>query len=216
MDYSSFKEIILGRRSIRKFTSEKVSEEDIREIIDCARYAPSDTNSQTWKFIAVVNSDKIKEIEQLTWDALHKKAAEAEAKGLVREAKLLVKSFGPYATAFAEAPVLILCLATPYESKFRDKIFDPIGLVDQSVWDEEGIKSSCLASQNLMLAAYAKGLATCPMTGPVLLAQDALRKYLDIPEECQINMVIALGHPTADRPGKLPRKEIDEILQIVH
>lgn len=216
MDYSSFKEIVLGRRSIRKFTDEKISEEDIRELIDCARYAPSDTNSQTWKFIAVVNSDKIKAIEQLTWDALHQKAAEAEAKGLGREAKLLVKSFGPYATAFAEAPVLIVCLATPYASKFRDKIFDPIGFVDQAVWDEEGIKSSCLASQNLMLAAHAKGLATCPMTGPVLLAQDQLREYLDIHEEYQINMVIALGRPTTDRPGKLPRKEIDEILEIVN
>ncbi|MGR5874499.1 nitroreductase family protein [Bacillus pacificus] len=31
--------------------------------------------------------------------------------------------------------------------------------------EEEGIKSSCLAAQNLMLAAHAKGLGTCPMTG---------------------------------------------------
>lgn len=215
MDYAKFKEIILGRRSIRKFTDEKVSVADIQEIIDCARYAPSDTNSQTWKFIAVINSDKIKHIEQLTWDQLNAKAAEAENKGLVREAKLLNKSFGPYATAFAKAPALIICLATPYNSKFREKIFDPINLVEQAVWEEEGIKSSCLAAQNLMLAAHAKGLATCPMTGPVLLAQNQIREYLHIPEECQINMVIALGHPTADHPNKLPRKDIDEILEII-
>jgi nitroreductase len=65
-----------------------------------------------------------------------------------------------------------------------------------------------------MLAAYAKGLATCPMTGPVLLAQERLRAYLDIPAESQINMVISLGHP-AEHPGKLPRKEVDDILRIV-
>jgi nitroreductase len=214
MDYRQFKTILLERRSIRSFTEQEVSVEDVKELIDCARYAPSDTNSQTWQFIAVMNKEKIKEIERMTWDQLHRKAAEAEAKGLAKEARLLTKSFGPYATAFSDAPVLIVCLATPYASKFRDKIFDPIGFVEDAVWNEEGIKSSCLAAQNLMLAAHAKGLATCPMTGPVLLAQEQLRAYLDIPGECQINMVIALGYP-AEHPGKLPRKEVDEILRIV-
>jgi len=215
MNYADFKNILLNRRSIRSFTEQAVSNEDIREIIDCARYAPSDTNSQTWRFIAVTNRSKIKEIEQLTWEQLHLRAEAAEKQGLSREARLLIKSFGPYATAFANAPVLIICLATPYTSKFRDKIFEPIQLVEASVWEEEGIKSSCLASQNLMLAAHAKGLATCTMTGPVLLAQAQLRAYLQIPEECQINMVISLGHP-AETPARLNRKEVDDILTIVN
>ncbi|WP_409345710.1 nitroreductase family protein [Paenibacillus sp. MBLB4367] len=214
MNYDAFKSIVLGRRSIRKFTEESVSVEDIRELIDCARFAPSDTNSQTWQFIAVTNREKIKEIEQMTWAELHARAESATQRGLEREARLLVRSFGPYATAFADAPVLIVCLATPYNSKFREKIFDPIALVPDNVWDEEGIKSSCLASQNLMLAAHARGLATCPMTGPVLLAQEKLRSYLNIPAECQINMVIALGHPS-ETPGQLARKPVDEILTIV-
>jgi len=215
MQFEQFKSILLDRRSIRKFTEQEVAIEDIKELIDCARYAPSDTNSQTWEFIAVVNREKIKDIEQMTWDQLHKRAAEAEQRGLSKEARLLVKSFGPYATAFSNAPVLLICLATPYNSKFRERIFDPVELVDDSVWAEEGIKSSCLAAQNLMLAAHARGLATCPMTGPVLLAADQLREYLAIPAESQINMVISLGYP-AERPGRLPRKEVDDILQIVN
>ena len=214
MNYESFKQIVLDRRSIRKFTEDEVSVEDVRELIDCARYAPSDTNSQTWEFVAVMNREKIKAIEEMTWEELNKRAAEAAERGLEKEARLLTRSFGPYATAFANAPVLIVCLATPYTSKFRDRIFDPIGLVDDAVWAEEGIKSSCLAAQNLMLAAHARGLATCPMTGPVLLAQHRLREYLGIDESRQINMVIALGHPQ-ERPARLARKEIDEILKIV-
>ncbi|SEG72682.1 nitroreductase family protein [Paenibacillus sp. UNC499MF] len=214
MNYEDFKSIVLERRSVRKFTQDPVSVEDVRELIDCARFAPSDTNSQTWKFIAVMNGELIKTIEDVTWEELHKRAADAEERGLSREGRLLVKSFGPYATAFSGAPVLIICLATPYESKFRERIFDPIGLVENSVWDEEGIKSSCLAAQNLMLAAHARGLATCPMTGPVLLAQHRLRELLPIPQEAQVNMVIALGHPQ-ERPGKLARKEVDEILEII-
>ena len=214
MDYIAFKQIAQDRRSVRKFLDKPVDAEQIRELIDCARYAPSDTNSQTWEFIVVVNRDKIKAIEDMTWQQLRARAEAAEAKGLSKEARLLVKSFGPYATAFSDAPALIVCLATPYNSKFRERIFDPIGLVPDEVWREEGIKSSCLASMNLMLAAHAMGLATCPMTGPVLLAEEQLKAYLGIDETRQINMVIALGHPS-ETPGKLPRKDIDDILTIV-
>ena len=57
----------------------------------------------------------------MTWDALHKLAAKAAENGEEKAGKLLTRSFGPYATAFSEAPVLIVCLATPYESKFREK-----------------------------------------------------------------------------------------------
>jgi nitroreductase len=214
MEYTELKELIQGRRSIRKFADRPVSHEDIRELIDCARYAPSDTNSQTWEFVVVTNQDKIRAIEKMTWDELHRRAKEAEQRGLGREGRLLLKSFGPYATAFSDAPALIVCLATPYQSKFRERIFDPIGLVNDEVWREEGIKSSCLASMNLMLAAHARGLATCPMTGPVLLAEKPLCEYLGIGESKQVNMVIALGYPS-ETPGKLARKEVDEILTIV-
>ncbi|HHW37026.1 MAG TPA: nitroreductase family protein [Bacillales bacterium] len=214
MDYSQFKEIVLGRRSVRNFEEKEVANEDIMELIDCARYAPSDTNSQTWEFIVVKDKEKIKKIEDLTWEALHERAKEAEERGLDRPAKMLLKSFGPYATAFSNAPALVVCLATPYESKFREKVFDPIDLVPDEIWREEGIKSSCLAAQNLMLAAHAKGLGTCPMTGPVLLAEDRLRAYLHIEESKTINMVIALGYPK-DTPKRLARKDVADILKII-
>lgn len=212
--YETMKEVIHERRSVRRYEDRQVTAEDVKELIDCARYAPSDTNSQTWEFIAILNREWIARIEQLTWDALHKRAEQAEAQGLAKEARLLVKSFGPYATAFSNAPALIICLASPYTSKFRERIFDPIGLVPSTVWDEEGIKSSCLAIQNLMLAAHARGLASCPMTGPVLLADQQIKDMLDIPEDRQVNMVLALGYPS-DTPAKLPRKPVEDILRII-
>ena len=214
MTFNEIKELIQNRRSIRKYQNREVSNEDINELLDCARYAPSDTNSQTWEFIAIKNREIIKKIEEMTWDSLRDRAKDAEEKGLTKEAKLLLRSFGPYATAFSDAPVLIICLATPYTSKFRAKIFDPIKLVDDAVWKEEGIKSSCLATQNLMLAAFAKGLGTCPMTGPVLLAQEKIREFLEIDMEKEINMVIALGYPE-ESPKKMSRKEVNEISVII-
>ncbi|RJS85796.1 nitroreductase family protein [Candidatus Bathyarchaeota archaeon] len=51
---------IKTRRSIRVFTKEEVSEEEIEEIIDAARWAPSAGNIQPWIFI-VVRDPKRKE-----------------------------------------------------------------------------------------------------------------------------------------------------------
>jgi nitroreductase len=214
MQYEDFKQLAQSRRSIREYTPESVTTADVMDIIDCARYAPSDTNSQTWEFIAVLNKDKIKDIERFTWDRLHVLAAAAEDKGLAKEARLLLKSFGPYATAFGGAPAILVCLSTPYTSKFRDRIFDPLAFGNETIWAEEGLKSSSLAIQNLMLAAHSKGLATCPLSGPVLLADQELRAYLNIPDDRTINMVVALGYP-AVQPKTMPRKDITEILTIV-
>ena len=214
MNFQEVKELIQTRRSIRNYLDRPVSNEDLIDILDCARFAPSDTNSQTWEFVVIKNKEMISKIEEFTWDALRKTANTATENGKEREGKLLLRSFGPYATAFSDAPVLIVCLATPYQSKFREKIFDPIGFVDESVWHEEGIKSSTLAAQNIMLAAHAKGLATCPMTGPVLLAQEEIAKLLDLPSDRVINLVLALGYPEKD--AKAPqRKEVDEIARFI-
>lgn len=212
--YAAFRRLVRERRSVRKFLDKPVDESEIRELVDCARFAPSDTNSQPWEFVAVLDREKIGRIERMTWDALHRRAAEAEAQGKGREARLLLKSFGPYATAFGGAPALLVCLATPYHSKFREKIFDPIGFADEGVWREESVKSSCLAAMILMLAAHARGLACCPMTGPVLLAAEELRRELGIDASRQVNMVIALGYP-AVHPEPTPRKGVDEILKVV-
>ncbi|HDJ04785.1 nitroreductase family protein [Candidatus Bathyarchaeota archaeon] len=46
-------EAIESRRSIRAYTGEDVSEDDVRRLIDAARKAPSAGNIQPWEFIVV-------------------------------------------------------------------------------------------------------------------------------------------------------------------
>lgn len=46
-------EAIKGRRSIRSFTDEPVSEKDVKVLIDAARHAPSAGNIQPWEFVIV-------------------------------------------------------------------------------------------------------------------------------------------------------------------
>lgn len=47
----NFKELAYKRQSCRGYTDKKVSEEDIREILETVRLSPSACNSQPWKFV---------------------------------------------------------------------------------------------------------------------------------------------------------------------
>ena len=50
-------ECLTGRRSIRKFTDQKVTAEDIAGIVDIAKFAPSWKNSQTVRYAAVLTPE---------------------------------------------------------------------------------------------------------------------------------------------------------------
>lgn len=52
-------EAIKGRRSVRKFSARAVEPEKIAKILEAGRLAPSASNSQQWKLIAVTDSEKL-------------------------------------------------------------------------------------------------------------------------------------------------------------
>jgi nitroreductase len=55
-------EAIKTRRSVRAFTNQEVSEEEVEKIIDAARWAPSAGNIQPWEFIIVRKSEIKREL----------------------------------------------------------------------------------------------------------------------------------------------------------
>lgn len=83
---------ILERRSIRKYTDEPVSEEDIRDLLKSAMSAPSAGNGQPWEFI------------------------------VVRDKQLLMEITGvhPYAGMLAEAPLAIIACGNLEKEKYKD------------------------------------------------------------------------------------------------
>ncbi len=53
------------RRSIRKYTNEKVSKDQIERILEAAIMAPSGNNSQPWKFLVITDDSKRGEISEV-------------------------------------------------------------------------------------------------------------------------------------------------------
>jgi len=125
-------EAIKGRRSIRKFKPVEVEEEKLRQILDCARWAPSWANTQCWRFVVVRGE----------W----KEAVGKAVPDLNRGKKALL-----------EAPLAIVICAERGLSGFLRRISEgPI--TDKGDW--WFMFDAALAVQNLSLAAYALDLGT--------------------------------------------------------
>jgi len=55
-------ENLLTRRSVRAFLNKEIPSEELEQILEAARYAPSGMGRQTWKFTAVVSPQKIQQL----------------------------------------------------------------------------------------------------------------------------------------------------------
>ena len=58
------KELLLKRRSVRKFTDEPVSDEHISELLQAAMSGPSACNKMPWEFYVVTNPDILTELRK--------------------------------------------------------------------------------------------------------------------------------------------------------
>ena len=61
-------DVILSRRTIRKFKQEKIDKKILSKLVNAARYAPSGANMQPAKYIITDDADKVSKIFiQLKW-----------------------------------------------------------------------------------------------------------------------------------------------------
>ena len=56
---------ILDRRSIRRFTGQKINDEQIRKLLTAAMYAPSAVNRQPWHFVLIDDTALMKSIMEV-------------------------------------------------------------------------------------------------------------------------------------------------------
>lgn len=129
---------IYSRRAIRAFSDEPVSADAVDQLIDAAVQAPSSMGLEPWAFIVVEGAAKLKEFSDRAkrYYAPH---------GLSQSGGSRVRAMltDPNLNIFHDAPTLIVVCA--------------VNDLEQSVEDCN------LAAENLMLAAHAAGLGTCPI-----------------------------------------------------
>lgn len=201
-------EVIKTRRSIRKYTDQPVSDEDIKAIVAAAAAAPSACNCQSYTFIAVRDKAKLNRLAELVCAFVDEFYAGAD--------EALITSRKKQMTFFAKAPVVIFVAEAPfvYHDAKVTQWYQNKGFSEEEMFANMGNPVSLTvgtAVENLLLAAHAKGLGACFMVDPVV-AREKLEKELNC--KGRLAAVIPVGYPSY-HPHEKTSKTLDEILTII-
>jgi nitroreductase len=185
--------LLRGRRSIRSFTEQPLPEGTLEKLIEAARWAPSASNRQPFRFIAITERDLIDRMAVCVHEA-GRKCIE----GLSGEQRLAAERYAGFSTFFSGAPLVL----APFHRQ-RSSFAERIGLPPER--DVGALASVSAAIMNLLLAVHVLGLGACWMTGP-LVAADELERMLEIPKGWQLSALIPVGYPAkaAVPPARQP------------
>ncbi|NIK69363.1 MULTISPECIES: nitroreductase family protein [unclassified Paenibacillus] len=192
--FADFYAIIRERHSVKHYdAAHRLNEKEIIGLLEIASQAPSAWNLQHWRYLSI-----------------HSQAAKE---------KLLPIAYGQ--KQVVEASVVIAVLGDLEAHRNAEDVFGPdveaglmtedikaslIDQIDAAYGDspayarEEAIRNASLAAMQLMLAAKAKGLDSCPMGG---FSADAFIEAFHIPSRYIPVMLIAIGKAAAPARASL-------------
>jgi len=198
MNIDALRELAMRRRSIRGYDeSREVSEDSVRAILECARWAPSGGNGQPWEFIIVRDQTTRHKIADIYLKQLEPK----------REMDLAVRGTAKMTgDGFRHAPVHLVILGDP-----RVKESYPIRTKLEKA-DSHFITGLANATLLIHLAAASLGLASqyvSDANSPYM--ETLLKALLNIPEPLRIYHLVPIGYAKGNFATP-PRRELEEII----
>ncbi len=192
-------DLLLSRRSVRRFKPDPIPDEVVRRILEAAHAAPSAHNSQPWRFVVLRDPRERRTLAERMAEAY---ARDAEKDGRPAEAIRTrnERSIG----RIGGAPLGILALV------------DEACLPEDAGRGLEGerrmlAQSAAAAIQNLLLGARAEGLGACWVCAPLFCPQ-TVRETLNLPASWVAQAIVLIGSP-AEEPGKAERRPLDEVVR---
>jgi LAO/AO transport system ATPase len=195
---------IVSRRSVRRFLPRPVARSTVEQILDVARHAPSGTNTQPWRVHVLAGAAK---------DRLCAAAAAAYDRGEQAPAYRYYPAswFEPYLARRRRLGWDLYGLlgigrgdkAAMHAQHRRNYLFfdAPVGLIfsiDRRL-ERGSLLDYGMFLQNVMIAARARGLDTCPQASwmelPLVVAHE-----LALPENETVVCGMALGYADPDAP----------------
>ena len=154
-------ERILRLRAIRQYQDRPLDPDDLRRVLEAARWTGSSKNRQNWSVVVVEDRGQIERLA----------------------------ACGNFTKPLLAAPVALVLVEEPETYEF----------------------DTGRMAQNIMLAADALGLATCPIT---LHRDPDAARVLGLPQGWRCRYAISLGYPAPSaRPSRFGgRKPLDSIL----
>lgn len=180
IDFLSVREAAEQRRSIRAYEPVPIPREDMDEILDVARRAPSAFNVQPWRFV-VVETPELKE----------RLAAAAFNQRQVHSAPAVIVLYTDMKDALENLDATVHPGMSPEQQEATLRTvrnsFAKQSDDERETW---GQGQGYIALGYLLLAAEARGYRTSPMAG---FDPTAVKALLDLPENARIPALIAIG-----------------------
>jgi len=170
---------IRGRRSVRCYTNEPVSKDQIEAVLEAGVWAPTAMAREPWRFIIIEEEKLLNYISEETKVAVQQMMPPLADRFKTKEDIICYN-----------APVLILICAE------KDPQWNTMNLVD-----------SVLAAQNMFLKAHELGLGTCYMGFVSLLnSKPDILKKIGVPENYELMVPFILGHRKTKQGGSKRKK----------
>jgi coenzyme F420-0:L-glutamate ligase / coenzyme F420-1:gamma-L-glutamate ligase len=187
--------LMRGRRSIRRYRPDAIGRDVLDRLFLSAAAAPSAHNRQPWRYVVIDDA--------AAKAALAGAMGERLASDRTRDGDppdVIARDVARSHARITGAPVLILvCLTLEEADVYPDGVRSHAEFL-------MAVQSTAMATQNLLLAAHAEGLAACWMCAP-LFCPEVVRASLDLPPAWQPQGLVTLGFP-ADAGRDRPRKPV--------
>ena len=189
-------------RAIRRYTSDPVPPDVLRDILFAATRAPSGSNRQPFRFLVLTEGERVREAKALIADCAQRLWGQKRKDDQYEKRSgadpgspksRMARTMQTYVDDFSQVPCLIL----PCMLRYRE----PHVMEGASVYP---------AVQNLLLAARGLGYGGV-ITGFHYEAEAQLKTLLDIPDEAFIACTVTLGKPQGQH-GPVRRLPMSELV----
>jgi len=168
--------LIQRRRSVRVYKTGKVSDQQLKTILEAARWAPSGANTQPWEFVVTRDRGKMKQVREIYAREWRQRKIEdpVNYKGIKKD-------------YVGDVSVLVLVCGDP-----RTKL---VYLTTRQPSDREKLFQASVANavQQMMLAAASMNLGTVWVSVREEVEPE-LRQLFNVPEPLRLLWVVPIGH----------------------
>jgi coenzyme F420-0:L-glutamate ligase/coenzyme F420-1:gamma-L-glutamate ligase len=180
-------DLIKTRRAIRRYQDKPISREQVEQLLDLARWAPSAHNRQPWRFAVLTQSaDKVRLARVMGERLREDRTADGDPPDEIE--RDVARSYA----RITNAPVVIvICLSMVDMDTYPDR------QRNRNEW-MMAVQSVSMAAQNMWLAAHSQGLAMCWLCAP-LFVPDLVSKTLDLPADWEPLGLMTLGYPAEEK-----------------
>lgn len=199
---NDFYTILNERHSVRHYDSSvKITEEEIKEILEAATLAPSSSNSQSWRFLVVTDP----EIKQQLLPIANNQQQVVDASALI----VVLGDLQMYELTeqINDQAVETGFMTREIADRFTANYVNLYTSIPEQRLREIIVFDAGLVSMQIMLVAKQKGFDSVPMGG---FDRDKLKAFFNMPERYLPLLVLPIGKPA--KPGrKSPRLPVEQI-----